>query len=80
MTYRGFEIDHIRFNSKAEIDEFIKAEAVKAYKQALRFFYRDGSMEASIFANRRAERLHRVCGMSWTDIESLEFDVLGETA
>ncbi len=77
MTYT---IDHIIFNSKADIDEFIKAEAIRSYKVAMKLFYRHSTMEASIYAQNIAERLHKQFGMDWTEIENIELEVLDETA
>lgn len=32
--YKGYYIDHVIFNSKAEIDEYLKQSAINTYKTA----------------------------------------------
>lgn len=75
--YRGYYIDKVVFTSKEDIDTFIKEKTIKAYRQAIRFFLRDSSMEASIFADQKAEYLHNECGMSWSEIEEIEIMEMG---
>ena len=76
MNYKGYYIDHVTFNSKEEIENFLKEQAIKSYKQAIRFFNRDGSFEASIYAYEKAEYLNKQFGMTWSEIEEIEIEVL----
>jgi hypothetical protein len=75
--YRGYYIDRVIFNSKEEIDSHIKAQAIESYIQAIRFFLKDSTMEASIFADHKAEYLHSECGMDWSEIEEIEIMEMG---
>lgn len=74
--YRGYYIDGIIFKSTAEIDAFLRETAIKAYKQAIRHFEKYANMEASIYADQIAQRLHRVHGLTWEEIESIEIKTL----
>lgn len=70
--YKGYYIDHVHFNSKAEIDNHIKEQAVERYQQMFRYFDEHSTMEVSILCSREADRLHNIFGFSWEDIEALE--------
>jgi len=78
--YKGYYIDHITFNSEAEIDAFVKEQAIKAYKQAVWFFCKESTMEASIYATEKAEYLHKQFGMSWSELEAIEIEVMENVA
>lgn len=73
--YKGYYIDHIGFNSKAEIDEFRKEQAIKAYKLAVSMFYDHPDMVHSNYALEKAEILNKEFGISWGDIEDIEISV-----
>lgn len=75
--YRGYYIDKVVFNTKEEIDEHIKTQAVKSYRAAIRYFLEHTSMEASIQAGLKAEYLNTQCGMSWSEIEEIEIMEMG---
>ena len=75
-NYRGYYIDGICFNSKADIDNFIKAQNIKSMQIANEMMLRstgDTAMAHSIRAQKYAEYLHDHCGMSWSEIEAVEF-------
>ena len=36
--YKGYYIDKVIFSNEDEIDEFIKSEAIRAYKQSVELF------------------------------------------
>lgn len=78
--YKGYYIDHITFNSEAEIDAFLKEQAIKGYKQAVWFFCKESTMEASIYATEKAEYLHKQFGMSWNELEAIEIEVMENVA
>lgn len=73
--YKGYYIDHIVFNSKAEIDNHIKEKAIDRYKMMCRMFARDSSMELSILMSEQADRLHNQFGMDYNEIEAIEIEV-----
>lgn len=73
MKYRGYYIDNIIFNSKQDIDNHIKKQAIESYKRAIRIFIKKGDMESSVYADEKAEYLVKECGMTWDQIEEIEF-------
>lgn len=74
MKYRGYYIDHIVFNSKEDIDSFIKKQAIDHYKMLCAMFANKPSMELSFMMSDRARELHDIHGMSYEEIETLELD------
>lgn len=76
--YKGLYIDHVVFNSKAEIDEYLKAVAIKAYKSAVKAFCEHIDMEHSIYSDQKAEYLNTQFGMSWSEIEAIEIEAMAE--
>ena len=77
--YKGYYIDNIYFNSKEEIDEFIKSQAIDSYCKSVKYFASHPSMEASTVASDKAQRLVDSFGFSWEEVEALEIKTL-ETA
>lgn len=75
--YKGYYIDKVVFNSQEEIDEHIKAQAINSYREAVQYFLKHSSMEASIYADQKAEFLNTQCGMSWSEIEEIEIMEMG---
>ena len=61
--------------AKAEIDNFIKQQAVERYKSYCRSFMRDSTLEASVVISDHADYMHNVCGMSYDEIEAIEIEV-----
>lgn len=78
--YKGYYIDHVVFNSKAEIDAFRKEQAINGYKTACRLFYEKTSMEAAAYMAGREKQLHDVYGLTWEQIEDIENSVYAEYA
>ena len=70
--YKGYYIDHVVFNSKDEIDAFVKAQAVEGYKAAYKRFTAKPNMETSAYCSKLADRLHKVFGLSYAEIEEIE--------
>ena len=70
--YRGYYIDNVVFNSKEEIDRFLKNQAIESYKKACKRFDENPTMEMSVFCNKQADRLHNVFGLSYEEIEEIE--------
>lgn len=72
--YKNYYIDNVIFHSEAEIDGFIKVQAVKAYKDACWLFARHSSIETSIYCDELAEKLVKVHGFTWEQVEELELE------
>lgn len=74
--YKGYYIDNIIFNSKADIDNHIKEQAIDRYKMMCRMFAEhDAGMELSILMSEQADYMHNVCGMDYNEIEEIEIEV-----
>ena len=74
--YKGYYIDHVVFNSEADIDNFIKEQAIDRYKMMCRMFAEhDAGMEMSILMSEQADRLHNQFGMDYNEIEAIEIEV-----
>lgn len=73
--YKGYYIDNIHFCSKADIDAFVKQKAVDRYKMMCRRFANSSSMELSILVSEQADKLHKVFGMDYNEIEAIEIEV-----
>lgn len=70
--YKGYYIDGVVFNSKQEIDEFIKRELVERYQQYSRMFWENSTMELSSMMSDLADVLVKQYGLSWDEIEEME--------
>ena len=70
--YKGYYIDHIYFNSNAEIDANIKQQVVEAYKRLIRYFADHSTMDVSIKCSEASDRLHNIFGFSYEEIEAIE--------
>lgn len=74
--YKGYYIDHIYFHSEADIDNFLKEQAIDRYKMMCRMFAQeDASMAMSIMMSEQADRLHNNFGMDYNEIEAIEIEV-----
>lgn len=71
--YKGYYIDHVYFNSEADIDKYIKDQTINSYKTACEMFARHSDMEHSIYASELADRLHDL-GLNWDEIEQIEIE------
>ena len=78
--YRGYFVDHVIFNSTEDIDNFIKSEAVAAYKKAVRYFADHCNMAASTYADEKAENLVNNFGFTWEEVEAIEIETLESIA
>ncbi len=74
--YRGYYIDHIYFNSKNEIDAFIRERSIRSYKKSVEMFCREASVELSAIMADKADILVRECGLTWYEIEAIEIEVM----
>lgn len=70
--YRGYYIDHVVFNSKADIDKFVKEQAVERFAKLNKYFAEHPSMEACAMCSRQAEHLHKTFGFSYEEFEEME--------
>lgn len=81
MRYKGYYIDKQSvngFKSKEEIDAFVKRQAVERYKVLYRMFEKDPTMECNVVCCKQADALHYQCGMSYSEIEKLELEIIKE--
>jgi len=72
--YRGYYIDKVVFNSKSDIDEFIKNKDIEAYKTACKLFSFFGGLEYSIHCDELAQKLNKTYGISWEELEEMEIE------
>lgn len=70
--YKGYYIDHVIFNSTAEIDAFIKKQAVEHHNRLSKMFSERPSMELSSMMSDSADRLHNLFSFSYEEIEEME--------
>lgn len=70
--YKGYYIDKVIFNNEREIDEFLKTQAIEAYKIAVEVFATHRTVEHSLYCDECAERLVNQFGFSWEQVEELE--------
>lgn len=78
--YKGYFIDNVTFNNKADIDTFVERQAVDAYKKAVEMFANHSDMEHSIYADEKAEYLVKEFGYTWEQIEAIEIETLKAVA
>ena len=70
--YKGYYIDGTHFTSKEDIDRFLEAQALEAYKTACKIFASHLTMEASIYCAEKADYLHYHFGYTWDQLEAIE--------
>ena len=63
-----------------DIDEFIRNQAIKAYKDAVEMFAIHSTIENSLWCEEKAERLVNQFGFTWEQVEELEIATLKEIA
>lgn len=78
--YRGYYIDNAIFNSTQDIDNFIKAEALRAYRKAIELFAETRTPAASVWADQKAEKLVNEFGYTWEEVEAIEIETLESIA
>lgn len=76
QKYRGYYIDHVIFNSKAEIDARIEKDAVERFKKLNKYFSEHPTMEASNACMEQARYLNKEFGYSWSRIEEIEISCI----
>ena len=74
--YKGVYIDGVFFNSKQDVDLWLKAKAIENFRNALNNFVVHHTMSESIHCDEIADRLHTVYGMSYGEIEAIEDSIL----
>lgn len=74
--YKGYYIDEVVFNSTEEIDSFLKAQAIQAYKVACEYFAETHTIEAALFCDEKAQYLVNNFGMDWDEIAALEDEAM----
>jgi hypothetical protein len=74
--YKGYYIDKVIFNTEADIDNFIKEQAINAYRVAVEMFARHCDIEHSTYCTECAERLVKYHGMTWEEVEMLEIQFM----
>lgn len=72
MQYKGYYIDHVYFHSKADIDACIRQQAIESYQRLIRYFERHSTLAVNAKLIEEADRLHKVFGLSYEEIEQLE--------
>lgn len=70
--YKGHYIDNRFFHNKEEVDAHIRAEDIKAFQQACKYFAENKTVAYSIYLDECAERLVNSHGFTWEEIERLE--------
>lgn len=81
MKYKGYYIESQSangFKSKEEIDKFIKLHAIEKYKTLCRMFENDPTMECNVACCKQADILHYQHNMTYTEIESIENEIMNE--
>lgn len=78
--YKGYYIDKVVFNNEAEIDEFIKNQAVERFMQLNRYFEKHTTLEASIACSKQADLLHNQFGFSYEELEEMEIEAIKSVA
>lgn len=72
--YKGYYIDKVIFNSKSEIDAFIKKQTIEKYQQLCKMFAQNACMELIHMMQPYVDRLHDEFGLSYEEIEQLEIE------
>lgn len=78
--YKGYYIDKVVFNSEKEIDNFLKEQAVSAYRKAVKYFANHCTMEASIYCDDKARNLIDNFGYTYKQVEAIEIETLKSIA
>lgn len=74
--YKGYYIDKVIFNNKKEIDDFIKDQTIKEYKQLCKRFENDACMELIDIMASYQDKLHNDFGLSYEEIENIEIEAI----
>lgn len=79
-AYKGYYIDGVVFNSKQDIDNFLKDRAIEDYKIAVEMFVNHTDMAHSVYASEKAELLVKNHGFTWEQVEDIEISVMQSIA
>ena len=79
VKYKGYYIDKVNFNSKEDIDNFIKEITIREYKQFCKMFENDACMELIEIMTLYQDKLHNL-GLSYEEIENIEIEAIKEAA
>lgn len=74
--YKGYYIDNVIFNSKEEIDNFIKEEAKKRYIMLNQYFLKHPSIEAAAVCSDQMRYMHNDLGFSYEELEAIEIQAI----
>ena len=73
--YKGYYIDGAIFNSKEEIDSFLKKQAVDNFKLLTSLFAEMPNVANAIAADETSQHLINKYGFTWEQVEELENEV-----
>lgn len=76
IQYKGYYIDHVIFDSKQDIDDFLKERAISAYKIAVQFYMEKRTNAVAQIVDEKAEYLVKHYGFSWDEIEAMEIEAM----
>ena len=78
--YRGYWIDHVEFNSKKDIDDWLRKDRIIHLRRLLNMMRGHGAGDPGYVNSCMAmimgveSALHDEDGLSWAEIEALEAD------
>ena len=73
--YKGLYVDNAIFNTTQEIERFLEAQAIEAYKTAVKMSNKDMRIESALYADEKAEVLVSQYGYNWEQIEAMEAEI-----
>lgn len=76
--YKGYYIDKVIFHNEKEIDDFLRQQAIDAFRMAWELFMELRTVENSIYCDEKAQRLVNQFGFTWEQIEELENQIIEE--
>jgi hypothetical protein len=81
--YKGYYIsknDHGCFQNRAEVDAFLREQAISAYRLAVKAFAFCRDVAHSDYVTEKEEVLSEVFGLDWDEIAEIENNVYAEIA
>lgn len=73
--YKGYYIDKVTFNSKEDVDNFIKTQLIDRYKKLCVMFSENVRIELIPIMQGIEDKLHDDYGMTYTEIEQIELSI-----
>ena len=70
--YKGYYIDKMIFNTKQEIDNFIKKQAIERYQMFCKMFAKNADEALAAIMMQHEDKLHNEFGLTYEEIEQLE--------